>query len=95
MSLFAPKYRYLTLDESDRQIESGSTILVYGIVLTNSDPTAVSVEMQDADGIEIHTFRLDATSSFEFDIPFVAYNGLQFASGAATEEITVFYGLSR
>lgn len=78
---------------SDVQIESGSPITVFGIVIANQSLNPQDIEIDDANGVRLIPVAVPANSSVVIDIPFLADNGLSIDSLADGTEvfITVFH----
>jgi hypothetical protein len=80
-------------DGSAAKTISAGTIRVNGIVVANTDSTALEVNFTDADDTTILTFTAAGDESTILDVIWLADNGLKMAAATpATIIATVFHG---
>lgn len=79
---------YYTL-AAERVILTRSGI-VYGVLLTNTTASAVTVTMQNTAGTTIGLYRVPANASFESAVERHYQDGVKFAAGSADVSIEVF-----
>jgi hypothetical protein len=81
----------VTLD-ADRQIESGNSITVYGIIFSNSTTLPAEIDILDGAGTKHITATVPPESSVVSEVVFIADSGLTIDSiGDANVVVTVFH----
>ncbi len=91
MDYRASRLSFVTLD-ADRTIASGSTIVVFGIVVANSTVNVAEVHILDGDQTNRLVITVPPKDSKWIDIEWIADNGLIIDSiGSADVFVTVFH----
>ena len=73
---FAASRTRVTL-ASERTILASGGLLIYGIVVSNTDSTAHAVQFRDADDTVLLDIEVAAGASFESEVKWLADNGLK------------------
>jgi hypothetical protein len=91
---FAAIVTQIAESATDSQVQSGNTINVHGMIITNAAAAAQTVTFEHADdGSAFFAIEVPAASSIESDTPFLAGRGLQVTTGADTR-VTIFHSQS-
>ena len=86
---FAPKRTVVAAGLTDSQIESGRSIYVHGMVISNSSGGG-TVILEDASNNAIHTIQIPAATTIEIRTKWLADTGLQLTTAANTT-VVVFH----
>lgn len=91
---FAPRVTQIAESQTDSQILSGTTVKIWGMVLTNTAAAAQTITFEHADdGSANFAIEMPPNSIEEVNTPWRADRGLQITTGADTR-VTVFHSQS-
>jgi len=76
---------------SNLTIQSGETVNLYGIIIANTTSSPVTVDVQDAAGAVVMSYRIPADDTKEFQTDILMDGGMVIASVNANIIATVFH----
>ena len=85
MIFHASNYTRVAAAQTDAQVLSEGTIKVFGVVCANTNSSAETVTLEEADGTTvIQSIQVPANDTVVVDIVFLAHKGLNVTTGATT-----------
>ena len=91
----AVKITKFVVDAEEPVVENGESVWIYGILFKNDDPSFPAVVLihntdEEAGNNMIRTVAISPASSYEFEVPYFATNGIHlelFSGGTVTAHI--------